>query len=99
MLLHHTFILLVLSSFLAEHVKGHLILLILVGLCRMEAHWLPIVLKMLAHIPQCCAIFKVLVVDVHVLKGLPYLNIALWQGMEGMGRLVCSTGCTKQCHI
>ena len=43
---------LVLCKFLAEHVKGQLRQLILVAPCWMEAPWLPIVLNMLADIPQ-----------------------------------------------
>ena len=125
---------LVLSKFLAEHVKGQLRLLILVALCRMEAPWLPAVLNMLVDIPWCCSIMKDLIMDVlvcHLLKGLPYLyltfgcsemcvvqTVVLFLSLsgsggansrvydegqppvlEGMGRLVCSRGYTKQCHI
>ena len=43
---------LVLSKFLAEHVKGPLRYLILVAPCWMEAPWLPTLLNMLADIPQ-----------------------------------------------
>ena len=42
---------LVLSKFLAEHVKGQLRLLILVASCWMEAPWFPTVLNMLADVP------------------------------------------------
>ena len=69
-----TLIPLVLSKFLAEHVKGQARLLILDAPCWMEASWLPIVLNMLADIPH-------LIMDVsvgHVLKGLPYLHLTLW---------------------
>ena len=57
-------VLLVLSRFLAEYVKGHLILLILVAPCSIKTPWLPIVLKMLAGVPQCCLIMKDLIMDV-----------------------------------
>ena len=46
-----TLVLLVLSKFLAEHVKGQLRLLILVAPCQMEAPWHPTVLNMLADAP------------------------------------------------
>ena len=49
---------LVLSKFLVEHVKGQLRLLILVAPCLMEAPWLPTVLNMLADISQDCPIIK-----------------------------------------
>ena len=62
---------LVLSRFLAEHVKGHLRLLILVAPCWNEAPWLPTFLNMLADL-----IMDVLVGQ--VLKGLPYLHLTLW---------------------
>ena len=125
---------LVLSTFLAEHVKGQFRQLILVAPCWMEALWLPSVLSMLADIPQWCPIIKDLIMDVsvgQVLKSLPYLHLTLWlisnvcyayrgslpqsvrqwwgqlehlcqslpAALEGMGRLMCSTGCTKQCHL
>ena len=79
---------LILSKFLAEHVKGQLRLLILVTPCWMEAPWHPTVLIMLAYIPWHCPIIKDVVVDVsvHVLKGLPYLHLTLWQL-----RAVCCT--------
>ena len=67
---------LVLSKFLAEHVKGQLRLLILVAPCWMEAPGLPTVLNMFADIPWHCAIIQHLIMDVsvgHVLKGVPYL--------------------------
>ena len=74
---------LVLSKFLAEHVKGQLRQLILVAPCWMEAPWLPTVLNMLAvaDVPLQCPIIKDLIVDIlvgQVLKGLPYLHITLW---------------------
>ena len=72
---------LVLSKFLAEHVKGQLRQLILVVPCWMEAPWLPTILNMLADVPQWCPIIKDLMVDVsvgQVLKGLPYLHLNLW---------------------
>ena len=72
---------LVLSKFLVEHVKDQLRLLILVAPCWMQAPWLPTVLKMLPGIPWQCPIIKDLVMVVlvgHVLKGLPYLHLALW---------------------
>ena len=72
---------LVLSNFLAEHARGQLWLLVLVGTCWMEATWLPTVLNTLADIPWHCIIIKYLVMDVlvgHVLKGLPYLHFTLW---------------------
>ena len=55
---------LVLSKFLAEHVKVQLGLLIWVAPCWKEAPWLPTVLNMLADVPQWCPIIKDLVVDV-----------------------------------
>ena len=64
---------LVLSKFLAAHVKHQLRLLILVAQCWMEAPWLLSVLNMLADIPWQCLIIKDLIVDVlvgHVLKAL-----------------------------
>ena len=72
---------LVLSMFLAKHVKGQLRWLILVTPCWMEAPWLPTVLNMLAEVPQQCSIIKDLLVDVligQVLKGLPYLHLTIW---------------------
>ena len=48
--------------------------------CWMEALWLPIVLNMLADIPQWCPTVKYLIMDVsvgQVLKGLPYLHLTL----------------------
>ena len=73
---------LVLSKFLAEHVKVQLGHLILVAPCWMEAPWLPTVLNMLADVPQQCPIIKDLVMDVSVgqaLRGLQYLHLTLWQ--------------------
>ena len=72
---------LVLSKFLAEHVKGQLRHLILVAPCWMEAPWIPTVLNLFADIPQQCPIIKDLIIDVsvgQVLKGLPYLHLTLW---------------------
>ena len=72
---------LVLSKFLAQHVKGQLSLLILVAACWIEAPWLPTVFNMLADIPQHCPIIKDLIVDVlvgYVFKGLAYLHLTLW---------------------
>ena len=72
---------LVLSKFLAEHVKGQLRWFILVAPCWMEAPWLPTVLNMLADVPQWCPIIKDLIMDVSVgqaPKGLPYLHLTLW---------------------
>ena len=72
---------LVLSKFLAEHVKGQLSHLLLVAPCWMEAPWLPTVLNMLADVLQWCPIVKDLIVDVLVgqeLKGLQYLHLTLW---------------------
>ena len=72
---------LVLSKFLAEHVKGQVRCLILVAPCWMEAPWLPTVLNILADVPQQCPIINDLIVDVSVgqaLKGLPYLHLTLW---------------------
>ena len=72
---------LVLSKFLAEHVKGQLRWLILVAPCCMEAPWLSTVLKMLADIPWQWPIIKDLIMDVSVgqaLKSLPYLHLTLW---------------------
>ena len=77
----HALVPLVLSKFLAEHVKGQLRQLIQVAPCWMEGPWLPTVLNMLADIPQWCPIIKDLIVDVlvgQVLKGLPYLHLTLW---------------------
>ena len=72
---------LVLSKFLAEHVKGQLRWLILVAPSWMESPWLPTVLKVLADIPWQYLIIKDLIMDVSVgqmLKGLPYLHLTLW---------------------
>ena len=72
---------LVLSKFLAEHVKGQLRHLIMVAPCWMEAPWLPTVLNMLADVPQQCPIVKDLAMDVSIgqtLKGLRYLHLTLW---------------------
>ena len=68
---------LVLSKFLAEHVKGQFRLLILVAPCWMEAPWLPTVLNMLAYIPWCCPIIMHVLVG-QVFKSLPYLHLTLW---------------------
>ena len=71
---------LVLSMFLAEHVKGQIKLLILIT-CWMEAPWLSTVLNMLADAPQWCPIIKNLITGVSVgqmLKGLQYLHLTLW---------------------
>ena len=84
----------VLSKFLAEHIKGQLILLILVAPCWMEGPWLPTVLNMLADVPQHCSFMKELIVDVlvgHILKSLPYLHLTLW-----LLRNVC---CTDRCSL
>ena len=130
-----TFLPLVQSKLLAEHVKGQLRLLILVALCWMEVPWFTTVLNILANVLWQCPIIKDPIMDVlvgHMLKGLPYLHLTLWllremcvaqtgvlflslsgsdgsnlsiydKGLpavlEGMGRLVCLRGCTKQCHI
>ena len=56
-----TLVPLVLSKFLAEHIKSQLRPLILVAPCSMEASWLPTVLSMLADIPQQCPIMKDLI--------------------------------------
>ena len=72
---------LVLSKFLADHVKGQLRHLILVTQCWMEAPWLPTVLNMLADVPWQYLIIKDPIMDVsigHVLKGLKYLHLTLW---------------------
>ena len=73
---------LVLSKFLADHVKGQLRCLNLGAPHWMEAPWLPIVLKILADVPQWwCPIIKDLIMDVsvgHMLKGLKYLHLTLW---------------------
>ena len=50
---------LVLSTFLAEHVKGQLRLLILVASSLMKAPWLPTVFNMLANDPWHCPIVKI----------------------------------------
>ena len=128
-----TLVPLVLSMFLAEHVKGQLRHLILVVSSWMEVPWLPTPLNMVADIPWWCSIIKDFVKDVSIsqaLKGLPdlYLNplatqqyvlcrqgfsssVCWWWGplkylhqrstssVGRNGRLVCPTGCTKQCHI
>ena len=73
---------LVLSKFLAEHVNGQLRHLILVAPCWMKAPWLPTILNMLADVPQQCPIVKNLIMEVsigHILKGLQYLHLTLWQ--------------------
>ena len=57
---------LVLSKFLAEHVKGQLRHLILVAPCWMEPPWLPTVLNILADVPQWCPIINDLIMDVSV---------------------------------
>ena len=78
---------LVLSKFLAEHVKGQLRLLILVAPCWMGAPWLPTVLNMLADVPWQCPIIKDLIMDVsvgHMLKGLPYLAM---KALENVAKL------------
>ena len=49
---------LVLSKFLAEHVKGQPRHLILVASCQMEVPWLPTVLNILADVPQQCPVIK-----------------------------------------
>ena len=75
-----TLVPLVLSKFLAEHVKGQLRQLNLVAPCWIEAPWFPTVLNMLADIPLWCPIMKDLGMDVSVgqmLKGLPYLYLTL----------------------
>ena len=72
---------LVLSKFLAEHVKVQLRHLILVASCWNEAPLVPTVLHMLADVPQQCPIIKDLIVDVLVgeaLKSLSYLHLTLW---------------------
>ena len=72
---------LVLSKFLAGHIKGQLRHLILVALCWMEAPWLPTVLNVLANVPQHCPIIKDLTMNVlveYVLKIVPYLHVTLW---------------------
>ena len=51
---------LVLSKFLAGHVKGQLRHLILVAPCWMEAPWLPTILNMLADVLLPCPIIKIL---------------------------------------
>ena len=87
---HPALVLLVLSKFLAEQVKGQLRILILVASCWMETPWLPTVLNILADAPQHCPIIKDVVMDVlvgHMLKGLPYLHLTLW-----LLRDVCYTG-------
>ena len=76
-----TLVPLVLSKFLAEHVKGQLRCLILLAPCCVEAPWLPTVLNILADVPQWCPIIKDPIMDVLVgqaLKGLPYLHLTLW---------------------
>ena len=72
---------LVLSKFLAEHLKDQLRHLLLVAPCWMEAPWLPTVLNMLADVPWWCPVIKDLIMDVLVgqaLKGLQYLHLTLW---------------------
>ena len=76
-----TLVPLVLSKFLAEHVKGECRLLILVAPCWMEAPWLTTVLNMLADIPYWCPIIKDVVMNLlvgHVLKAVPYVHLTLW---------------------
>ena len=77
---------LVVSKFLAEHVKDQLRYLILVAPCWMEAPWLPTVVNMLADFPWQCPIIEDLIMDVLVgqmLKGLPYLHLTLWLLSDG----------------
>ena len=71
---------LVLSKFLAD-VNGQLRHLLHVAPCWMEAPWLPIILNMLADVPQWCPLVKDLIIDVLVgqaLKGVRYLHLTLW---------------------
>ena len=63
---------LVLSKFLAEHVKGQFRLLILVAPCWMDAAWLPMVLYMLVYILHCYPVVQNIFMDVKgdwLLKG------------------------------
>ena len=72
---------LVLSKFLAEHVRGQLRHLVLMVPCWMEAPWLPTILDMLADVPWQCPIVGDLIVDVLVgqaVRGLQYLHLTLW---------------------
>ena len=76
-----TLVPIVLSKFLAEHVKGQLRCLISVAPCWIKAPLLLTILNMLVDIPQQCPIIKDLILDVlvgHVLKGLSYLHLTLW---------------------
>ena len=69
---------LVLSKFLGEHVNGQLRHLILAAPCWMEVPWLPIILNMLADVPQQYPIIKDLIINILVgqaLKGLQYLHL------------------------
>ena len=72
---------LVLSTFLAEHVTGQLILLILVAPYWMEFPCLSKALNMLKDIPCQCPIIRNLARDASVgwvLKALPSLPLTLW---------------------
>ena len=69
---------LVLSKFLPECLTGHFRFLILVAPCWVEVPWLPIVLNMLADIPNKCSIVEDLIMDVvvgQVLKCLQSLHL------------------------
>ena len=83
---------LVLSKFLAEHVKSQLRHLVLVAPCWMEAPLLPTFLIMLADVPPPCSMIKDLTMDVlvgNVLKGLVYLHLTLG----------CSEMCVSQTQV
>ena len=69
---------LILSKFLAEHVKGQLRLLILGGTMLDGGS---LASNSSKHVPQHYPIIKHLVMDVlvdSVFKGLPYLHLTLW---------------------
>ena len=55
----------------------------------MKDFWLPIALNMLENIPLHCSVIQDLIMDVlvgQVLKGFPYMHLALW-----LLRDMCST--------
>ena len=80
---------LVLSKFLAEHVKGQLRQLILVAPCWMEAPWLPTVLNMLADIPQWCPFIKDLIIGCLGRPGAQGSAISAFNPLAAQGCVLC----------